>query len=51
MMALIRRLLHVDMADTSQLKAEAEEQRQLVRLARAERRDMIFKTLIAEVRK
>lgn len=50
-MALIRRLLGINVADTSQLKRHAAEQRMLSRMARSERTDKIFETLIAEVRK
>lgn len=51
MMALIRKLLGIgEVADLSELKRTANEKRQLVRLARSERTDKIFETLISEVR-
>lgn len=49
MMAIIRKLLGI--ADTAELRRIATEQRMLSRMARAERTDKIFETLIAEVRK
>lgn len=51
MMALIRRLLGIRPANTEQLRSALNEQRQLARLARSERTDKIFQSLIAEVRK
>jgi len=51
MMALLRKLLGIHVADTAGLRRHAKEQRQLTRLARSERTDKLFETLIAEVRK
>ncbi len=51
MMALVRKLLGIRVADTENLRRDTAEQRQLSRLARSERRDKIFEALIAEVRK
>lgn len=50
MMTLIRKLLGINVADTSALKREMVEQRALSRLARSERTDKLFETIIAEVR-
>lgn len=51
MMAIIRKMLGIRVADTNELRRDTQEQRQLSRLARSERRDKIFEALIAEVRK
>lgn len=51
MMALIRKLLGIRLADTGELKRVASEQRALTRLARSERTDKLFESIIAEVRK
>lgn len=51
MMAMVRKLLGINVQDASGLRLKAFEQRQLARLARSERTDKIFQTLIAEVRK
>lgn len=47
----VRKVLGIKVADTSELRRAAKEQRQLSRMARSERTDKIFETLIAEVRK
>ncbi len=47
----VRKMLGIKVRDTSELRRDAQEQRQLARLARYERTDKIFKTLTAEVRK
>ncbi len=51
MMALIRRLLHIKPIDTSELAEKAKEERMLAQLARSERTDKLFATIISEVRK
>lgn len=51
MMALIRKMLGISVKDTTGLKQAAKEARQLSRLARSERTDKLFETLISEVRK
>lgn len=47
----VRKMLGIKVADTSILKLQAKEQRMLARLARSERTDKLFETMIAEVRK
>lgn len=51
MMALVRKLLGIHVANTDELRRITQEQRQLARLARAERTDKLFENIIAEVRK
>lgn len=51
MMTLIRKMLGIRVADTSELKRRAIEQRMLTRMARSERTDKLFQSIIAEVRK
>lgn len=51
MIDLIRKWLGIQVANTDELRRETREQRQLVRLARSERTDKLFETIIAEVRK
>lgn len=51
MIEMIRRLLGIQVADTEELRRQTREERQLVRLARSERTDKLFETIIAEVRK
>lgn len=51
MMDWVRKVLGIRVADTSELRRAVKEQRQLSRMARSERTDKIFQTLIAEVRK
>lgn len=51
MMAMVRRLLGISTKNTTDLKQAAKEARQLSRMARNERTDKLFQTLISEVRK
>ncbi len=51
MMALVRKMLGIRVADTAELKHRADEQRRLTRMARSERTDKLFQSIIAEVRK
>jgi len=51
MIGWVRKMLGIRVADTSQLRLQTKEQRQLAALARSERQSKIFQTLIAEVRK
>lgn len=51
MIEVLKRWLGIRVADTAELRRQATEQRQLVRMARSERTDKLFETIIAEVRK
>lgn len=51
MMAAIRRLLGIKVQDLSGLRTAMVQERQLLRLARAERTDKLFATVVREVRK
>lgn len=48
---MVRKILGIKVIDTTELRRKAREGRQLTRMARSERTDKLFETLIAEVRK
>lgn len=48
---MVRKLLGIKVANTDELRRAAKQERMLSRMARSERTDKIFETLIAEVRK